>query len=59
MKCKLCGYGLSDDCEYDVSSVYVRYCVCTQAANWAGSEGEQMQRSRKSDGGKNLRDLIR
>ncbi len=36
MKCKLCGYGLSDDCEYDVSSVYVRYCVCTQAANWAG-----------------------
>ncbi|CAK9231249.1 unnamed protein product [Sphagnum troendelagicum] len=26
-------------------SVYVRYCVCIQAENYAGSEGEQMQRS--------------
>ncbi len=50
MQCKLCGYGLSGDCEYDVSNVYVRSCVCTQAANCAGSEGEQMQWSRKSGG---------
>jgi len=33
--------------------------VCAeQAANWAGSEGEQMQRSRRS-GGKDLKDLVR
>ncbi len=32
-ECELYGYGLSGDCEYDVRSVCVRYCVCTQAAN--------------------------
>jgi hypothetical protein len=55
MKCKFCGYGLSDDSEYDVSSVYVGSYVCTQAANRVGSKGEQMQRSRKLG---NLIDLV-
>jgi hypothetical protein len=55
MKCKFCGYGMSGDSEYDVSSVYVGSCVSTQAANRARFEGEQMQRSRQLG---NLKDLV-